>query len=79
MPHADPLTAMHRTVVAHIVAGMRSGRPEVATAAMQLADALDLAGAPVGDDVDRALADPRIAWRPPATHLYYPAPNGALQ
>jgi hypothetical protein len=70
---------MHRTVVDHIVAGMRSGRPEVITAAMQLTDALDDAGLSIRDEVDQALADPRIAWRPPAAHLYYPAPNGALR
>lgn len=77
MPYADPLAAMHRTVVAHIVASMRSGHPAVMTAAIELTAALDLAGVPVGAEVDQALADPRAAWRPPATRLYYPTPNGA--
>lgn len=79
MPHADPPAAMRRTVVAHIVTGMRSGHPDLIAAAVELTAALDLAGVPVGPEVDQALADPRVAWRPPATHLHYPTPNGVTR
>ncbi|OKI22230.1 hypothetical protein [Streptomyces sp. CB03911] len=78
MPNANP-AALHRTVVAHIVAGMRSGHPALITAALELTAELDLAGVPVGDDVDQALADPRAAWRPPTTRLHYPAPHGGTR
>ncbi|MFJ4799177.1 hypothetical protein [Kitasatospora purpeofusca] len=66
MPAPQPESAdvvMRRTVVDHIANGLSSGRPEVITAALSLLTELDLAGVPVGDEVDRALITLPPAWR----------------
>ncbi|MFD8319690.1 hypothetical protein [Kitasatospora purpeofusca] len=47
----------------HIANGLSSGQPEVITAALSLLTELDLAGVPIGDEVDRALVALPPAWR----------------
>ncbi|MFD7410646.1 hypothetical protein [Kitasatospora purpeofusca] len=54
---------LRRTVVDHIATGLSSGQPAVITAALSLLTELELAGAPVGDDVDQALVTLPPAWR----------------
>ncbi|MFG3050361.1 hypothetical protein ACGFZP_05305 [Kitasatospora sp. NPDC048239] len=66
MPAPQPESAdvvMRRTVVDHIANGLSSGRPEVITAALSLLTELDLAGVPVGDEVNQALVTLPPAWR----------------
>jgi hypothetical protein len=66
MPAPQPDTdddTLRRTVVDHIANGLSSGLPAVVTAALSLLTELDLAGIPVGEQVDQALIALPPAWR----------------
>ncbi|MFD5916211.1 hypothetical protein ACFVYP_06875 [Kitasatospora sp. NPDC058201] len=66
MPAPQPgseADVMRRTIVDHIANGVSSGHPAVITAALSLLTELDLAGVPVGDEVDKALVALPPAWR----------------
>ncbi|MFF2612661.1 hypothetical protein [Kitasatospora sp. NPDC058046] len=63
-PQPEPdSSVLRRTVVDHIANGLSSGLPEVITAALSLLTELDLAGVPVGKEVDQALVALPPAWR----------------
>ncbi|MGW6913748.1 hypothetical protein ACWGB8_08000 [Kitasatospora sp. NPDC054939] len=59
----DPAEVLRRTVADHIAHGLTSGHPAVTTAAMSLLTELELAGVPVGEEVDQLLVGLPPAWR----------------